>query len=118
MRFGPLTAGPNASRGAAADCRTALAASRDALTPTAICSAAPVPAIATNPDSEQGVLNVDLVLRWEYTLGSTLFVVYTRSQVPSVMLTPGEAASLGLGAVGRAPAAHVVLLKLSYFWAG
>jgi hypothetical protein len=74
--------------------------------------------LATNPDFEEGVLNLNVVLRWEYTLGSTLFLVYTRSQVPSVMLSPGEAASLGLGSVSRAPAADVVLLKLTYFWAG
>ena len=33
----------------------------------------PAGAPATNPDSEQATLNVNLVLRWEYRLGSTLF---------------------------------------------
>lgn len=71
--------------------------------------------LATNPDFEEGVLNVNVVLRWEYTLG---FLVYTRAQVPSVTLSQGEVANLGLGAVSRAPAADVVLVKLTYFWAG
>jgi hypothetical protein len=38
--------------------------------------------------------------------------------VPSVLLTPGESASLSLSSVSRAPSADVVLLKLTYFWAG
>ncbi len=74
--------------------------------------------LATNPDFQEGILNLNIVLRWEYRLGSTLFLVYTRSQVPSVMLTPGEAANLNLTSVARAPAADVVLVKLTYFWAG
>ena len=71
---------------------------------------------ATNPDFEQGVLNVNVVLRWEYRLGSIAYLVYTRAQTPATMLLSGEAASLNLGAVRRAPAADVVLVKLSYWW--
>jgi hypothetical protein len=74
--------------------------------------------LATNPDFEEGVLNVNVVLRWEYTLGSTIFLVYTRAQVPSVTLSQGEVAKVGLASVSRAPAADVVLVKLTYFWAG
>lgn len=74
--------------------------------------------LATNPDFQEGVLDTTVVLRWEYTLGSTLFLVYTRSQVPAIALTPGESASLSLSSVSRAPAADVILLKLTYFWAG
>lgn len=74
--------------------------------------------LATNPDFQQAVLNVNVVLRWEYVLGSTLYLVYTRSQLPAVMLSPGESASLNLTSVSRAPAADVVLAKLTYFWAG
>jgi hypothetical protein len=75
-------------------------------------------ALTTNPDFQEGVLNTNVVLRWEYTLGSTLFLVYTRAQVPSVMLSPGETANLSLSSVSRAPAADVILVKLTYFWAG
>jgi hypothetical protein len=70
-----------------------------------------------NPDTVEGLLNANVVLRWEYALGSTLFVVYTRSQVPSVTLLPGETGSIGFLPVSRAPAADVILVKLSYFWA-
>jgi len=73
---------------------------------------------ATNPDFIEGVLNVNVVLRWEYALGSTLFLVYTRSQVPAVTLLPGETGSLTFTPVSRAPAADIVLVKLTYFWAG
>ncbi len=83
----------------------------DALTPYA-------GALAQNPDFVEGVLNLNVVMRWEYALGSTLFLVYTRSQVPSVALLPGETAGISFSPVSRAPAADVVLLKLTYFWAG
>jgi hypothetical protein len=76
-------------------------------------------ALSSNPDFETAVLNLNVVLRWEYALGSTLFLVYTRAQSPSITLAPGEAATgLRLGAIGRASAADVVMLKLTYFWAG
>jgi len=56
------------------------------------------------------------VLRWEYALGSTLYVVYTRSQSPAVTLGAGDEAVLSLRSVRQAPAADVVLVKLTYFW--
>jgi hypothetical protein len=74
--------------------------------------------LAYNPDFEQGVLNVNVVLRWEYTLGSTLFLVYTRSQVPTTTLDPTDVGNLNLGAVGKAPAADIVLAKLTWWWGG
>ena len=72
--------------------------------------------LTVNPDVEQAALNVNVVLRWEYLLGSTLFLVYTRSQVPSVVLTPSEPATLDLRSVGRAPAADTLFLKASFWW--
>jgi hypothetical protein len=72
--------------------------------------------LATNPDFQQGVLNLNVVFRWEYTLGSTLYLVYTRAQTPAVTLAPGEEAALSLRSVSRAPAADVVLVKLTYFF--
>ena len=75
-------------------------------------------ALAANPDFEQAALNVNVVLRWEYLLGSTLFLVYTRAQVPSITLNPGDVGTLSLPAVQRAPAADAVLLKVSYWWGG
>jgi hypothetical protein len=69
-----------------------------------------------NPDFEQGVLNVNVVLRWEYTLGSILYVVYTRAQVPTTVLGPTDVGTLNLGAVGRAPTSDAVLVKVSFWW--
>jgi len=75
---------------------------------------------ATNPDAtdfEQAALNVQVVLRWEYHLGSTLFLVYSRSQVPGVDLMPGQTASLNPSGVLRGSAVDMLLVKLSYWWA-
>jgi len=74
---------------------------------------APAPADA---DYEQAALNLQMVLRWEYRLGSTLFLVYSRSQVPAVdlMMRP---AMLRVGDIGNVPAVDMVLLKLSFWWA-
>jgi len=76
----------------------------------------PAPPPPGNPDFEQGVLDVNIVLRWEWRLGSLLYFVYTRSQVPNVPLGPGEVGSLDIGSVRRAPAADTLILKLSYWW--
>jgi hypothetical protein len=73
-------------------------------------------ALTTNPDFEDGVLNVNLVLRWEYLLGSALYLVYTRAQVPTTVLDPGETATINLTAVRRAPVSDVILAKVSFWW--
>jgi hypothetical protein len=70
----------------------------------------------TNPDFEQGALDANVVLRWEWRLGSLLYIVYTRSQVPYVALSSGETGTLDVGSLRRAPAADIVILKLSYWW--
>jgi hypothetical protein len=71
---------------------------------------------SVNPDLEEGVLNLNVVLRWEYRLGSTLYFVYTRSQSPDLTLMNGEFARFDLGAIRKGPAADVLLLKLTYWW--
>src|SRR4029079_4190290 len=50
------------------------------------------PATNLTPESEQATLNVNVVLRWEYRLGSTLFVVYTRAQNPALVPSANGAA--------------------------
>jgi hypothetical protein len=60
-------------------------------------------------------LNANVVLRWEYLLGSTLFLVYTRSRTPTPSLGVGERPRLDIGAALRGPAADAFLVKLS-FW--
>ena len=51
-------------------------------------------------------------------LGSTLYLVYTRSQTPSTVLNNGDVGGLNLSAVGQAPASDVILAKLSFWWGG
>jgi len=77
-------------------------------------------ASGTNPsdaDFEQAALNMNVVLRWEYRLGSTLFVVYSRSQAPDVRLGDFEPAALRPRDIGRVPAVDILLVKLSFWWA-
>ncbi len=76
----------------------------------------PAPA-TTIADFEEAALNVNLVLRWEYHLGSTLFLVYSRSQIPTVDLAVGEVGQLRPSAVLRGSAVDVFLIKLSFWWA-
>jgi hypothetical protein len=73
--------------------------------------------VPTNPDFEEGVLNVNVVLRWEYRLGSLLYLVYTRSQTPSTTLVGSEIGALNFSAISQAPASDAVLAKVS-FWLG
>ena len=76
-----------------------------------------MPAETTDFDFEQAALNLNVVLRWEYRPGSTLYLVYARSQVPAVDMLVG-AGDLHLSALRHGGAADVILFKLSYFWAG
>jgi hypothetical protein len=73
--------------------------------------------LSFNPDIEDAALNVNLVLRWEFLLGSTLYLVYTHAQSPNLTLMPGEIGNLSFGAISRAPSADVLLIKLAY-WIG
>jgi hypothetical protein len=70
-----------------------------------------------NPDSERATLNINVVLRWEYRLGSTLFAVYTRAQDPALVPSPNGVASFELRPLlqGRA-ADNVLMLKLAYWF--
>ena len=67
-----------------------------------------------DPRRREALMNVNLVLRWEYRLGSTLFVVYTRAQ--SAPAAFGADPRLDLGALGKGPAGDTLLLKLSRWW--
>jgi len=77
---------------------------------------APGAAPTRTPDEREGVINANVVLRWEYQLGSILYLVYTRSQHP--LDETLEAGTPGLDARGlvKGPAANTLLLKLSYWW--
>jgi hypothetical protein len=71
------------------------------------------------PDFREGALNVNVVLRWEYRAGSTLFLVYTRNQAelghedgwePPGTLRPHQLAT--------GPTTDTFLVKWTYFWNG
>jgi hypothetical protein len=74
----------------------------------------PAPAADPDPDFRDAVLNLNLVLRWEYRLGSTVYLVYTRSQGEPAGLAPEQ--SLAPQSFGSGPATDTVLLKWSYWW--
>ncbi|HSO39573.1 MAG TPA: DUF5916 domain-containing protein [Labilithrix sp.] len=76
---------------------------------------APTAAPATNPDFLDVSLNVNVVLRWEYSLGSVVYLVFNRSQTPANPLVLDQPAALSLGPLGRAPAVDTVLLKWQLF---
>lgn len=77
----------------------------------------PLTADIPSPDYELATLNANVVLRWEYLLGSTLFIVYTHGQSddapPSV---PGDPARLNLRLLRPRLASDVFLMKLTYWW--
>ena len=73
---------------------------------------------AVSPDFQRDSLAVNVVLGWEYHLGSTLYLVYVRSQSPNVVpLGPEQRPRLDPTFVGNAPATDLFMVKLSY-WLG
>jgi Domain of unknown function (DUF5916) len=80
-----------------------------------VAMGAPFARALPTPDFEEAALNLNVVFRWEYRLGSTLFIVYSRSQVPTVS-DFGLTAGLEPRALGRGASADVILVKLSYWW--
>ncbi len=72
--------------------------------------------VSGNPDFQQGAVNVNAQFRWEYLLGSTLALVYARSQYPTVLLNTGENGVLSTRSVGRSPAVDQVYIRASFFW--
>jgi len=70
-----------------------------------------------NPDVHSSTLNLNLVLRWEYRLGSTLFVVYSRSQEELPLpRDPGPQVSVWPSRLFAGPATDTFLVKWSYWW--
>jgi len=79
-------------------------------------AASPMVVPGINPDFEEAAINASVVFRWEYRLGSLLYLVYTRSQIPEVQNLMGPA-SLAPSAFRHGATTDVLLLKLSYWWA-
>jgi hypothetical protein len=77
----------------------------------------PTQAQASDYNFYDVALNLNVVLRWEYRLGSTLFFVYTRSQqgLPTAdgVLPPATVLPRRLSS---GPATDAVLIKWSYYW--
>src|SRR5262249_54529079 len=76
-------------------------------------------------DTRDAILNLNVVFRWEYRPGSSLYLVYTRSQgggqAPLQQDASGQPIQpprLDFGALGRGPIENILELKLSYDFAG
>ena len=68
-----------------------------------------------NPDTEKGVMNFNIILRWEYRLGSILYFTYARTQVPDAStLEQNGRAAFNYTRLIRAPAVDTLSLKLSF----
>jgi hypothetical protein len=68
------------------------------------------------PAFVDGAFNANLVLRWEYRLGSTVFFVYSHAQSDSRTPASSEAGAFDFRLTTPRPAADVFLIKVSYWW--
>jgi hypothetical protein len=73
---------------------------------------------ATPPglDGKDGAVNVNVVLRWEYLPGSTLYLVYTRAQTQGDPTLDPDPRKPDLKALQRGPVDDVFLVKASYYF--
>ena len=75
-----------------------------------------VPDPMMDPDFHTTQLAVNLIARWEYRPGSTLYLVYTRSQ--EELPSEGGRVTLGSSTLFRGPAVDVLSFKWTWFWSG
>lgn len=68
------------------------------------------------PAFTSGAFNANLVLRWEYRLGSTIFFVYSHGQANDRTPLSRDAGHFDFRLVAPRPAADVFLIKASYWW--
>jgi len=69
-------------------------------------------------DNRQAGLNVNLILRWEWRLGSTLYLVYAHQSSADFTPRPGGLdLAAELGAIGSGTATHgdTFLVKIDFF---
>lgn len=91
--------------------------SRQRVTLDALMPQTLAPAAKPIPDSQQVTLNVNLVLRWEFRLGSVVYLVYTRAQSPPVDLPAMQAPRLDIAPLrNNAGSVDAVMMKISYWW--
>jgi hypothetical protein len=76
----------------------------------------PAPTPAESPDFVDGALNATVVLRWEFRPGSTFFLVYSRAQDHAAATGTDDTPGLPALSTLRAPAADVILAKLSWWF--
>jgi hypothetical protein len=63
-----------------------------------------------------GTFNANVVVRWEYRLGSTVYLVYTHGQSDGETPRLRDAGRFNFKLVAPRAAADVLLLKVSYWW--
>jgi len=70
-----------------------------------------------DPDFHEAAFNLNVVLRWEYRLGSTLYLVYSRNQ-QVLGVPPGQEPTSGILPLrlGPGPAVDTFQVKWSYFF--
>lgn len=68
-----------------------------------------------NPDFNEKVLNANVVFRWEYLPGSTLYFVWTQARFGDNGIYD-RGLSDNLGDAFKLPMDNVLLLKLTYWW--
>lgn len=91
--------------------------SKDARPDVTFAGLAPASApVGEDPTFASGAFNVNLVLRWEVRLGSTLYLVYTHGQVDDRTPRFDQAGQFDLRLVVPRSAADVFLMKASYWW--
>ncbi len=74
---------------------------------------------AATPEYRTSALNVNVVLRWEYRLGSTLFAVYTRGQEEPEWSGAGAPPfTLRPRGLATGPTVDAFLVKWSHYWSG
>ena len=77
---------------------------------------APPMTMIPTPDFQDAALNVNVVFRWEYRLGSTIYFVYAHSQIPTVPV-PAITTTLDPNAFRHGGTSDVFLLKFTSWWA-
>jgi hypothetical protein len=75
-------------------------------------SLTPAGATSGSSDFQDTALNLSLLLRWEYRLGSTLYLVYTHEALGP----PDRALSLWPTGLARGPARDTALCKWTWYW--
>lgn len=100
-RYGPVTAAPAAGDRPRIDQR----------------DFSPVSAPANlAPDFRRGNISVNLLLRWEYRLGSTLMLVYTRAQQQTAYASGEGPARVDIARFRGGPATDTLVIKLTFLW--